>query len=44
MSYEIIKKNYEKHLWNKAMVRLAVKKGVITAEQYEDIVGEPYTV
>ena len=44
MSYEIIKKNYEKHLWNNAMVRLAVKKGVITAEQYEEIVGEPYTV
>ena len=44
MSYEIIKKNYERRLWNKAMVRLAVKKGVITAEQYEDIVGEPYTV
>ena len=44
MSYEIIKKNYEKPLWNKAMVRLAVKKGVITAEQYEEIVGEPYTV
>lgn len=44
MSYEIIKKNYEKHLWTKAMVRLAVKKGVITAEQYEEIVGEPYTV
>ena len=43
MSYEIIKKNYERRLWNKAMVRLAVKKGVITAEQYEDIVGEPYT-
>lgn len=44
MSYEIIKKNYERRLWNKAMVRLAVKKGVITVEQYEDIVGEPYTV
>ena len=44
MSYEIIKKSYREHLWNKAMVRLAVKKGVITAEQYEEIVGEPYTV
>ena len=43
MSYEIIKKNYEKHLWNKGMVRFAGQKGVITVEQYEDIVGEPYT-
>lgn len=42
MSYEIVKRNYEKHLWNKSMVRIAVKKGVITAEQYEEIVGEPY--
>ena len=44
MSYEIIKKKHKTHLWNNAMVRLAVKKGVITAEQYEEIVGEPYTV
>ena len=42
MTYETVKRNYEKHLWNKAMVRLAVKKGVITAEQYAEIVGEPY--
>ena len=42
MTYEIVKRNYEKHLWNKSMVRLAVKKGVISAEQYAEIVGEPY--
>ena len=42
MTYEIVKRNYDKHLWNKSMVRLAVKKGVITAEQYAEIVGEPY--
>ncbi|MBQ1809966.1 MAG: XkdX family protein, partial [Erysipelotrichaceae bacterium] len=28
--------------WTKAMVRNAVKKGKITAQQYEEIVGEPY--
>lgn len=44
MTYEIIKRNYERGLWNKQMVAVAVKKGVITSEQYEEIVGEPYVV
>ena len=42
MMFEKIKKWYEDGLWTKAMVRNAVKKGKITAEQYEEIVGEPY--
>lgn len=42
MMYEKIKKWYEEGLWTKAMVRNAVRKGKITAEQYEEIVGEPY--
>ena len=42
MTYEQIKKNYEKKLWNKQMVKMAVKKGVITSEQYEEITGEVY--
>lgn len=41
MSFEIIKQNYERGLWTKQMVKLAVSR-VITAEQYEEIVGEPY--
>ena len=40
MNYEMIKKNYEKGLWNKAMVKIAVKKGIITQAQYEEIVGD----
>ena len=43
MTFEMIKKNYDRGLWNKQMVVVAVTKGVITAEQYEEIVGEPYT-
>jgi len=43
MTYEMIKKNYERGLWSKQMVAIAVKKGVITPEQYESIVGEPYS-
>lgn len=42
MSFETIKKNYERGLWTKQMVKMAVVKKVITPEQYEEIVGEPY--
>ncbi|NLY44114.1 MAG: XkdX family protein [Clostridiaceae bacterium] len=42
MTFEIIKKNYDRGLWNKQMVAVAVNKGVITAEEYEQITGEPY--
>lgn len=42
MTYEIIKWNYEKKLWNKQMVAIAVVKGVITDVQYKEITGEDY--
>ncbi len=42
MSYETIKRNYDKGLWTKAMVKMAVRKGVITPEQYYEITGEIY--
>jgi hypothetical protein len=42
MTFEMIKKNYDRGLWNKQMVKTAVVKNVITPEQYEEIVGEPY--
>lgn len=40
MSFEMIKRNYDRKLWNKQMVSVAVTKGVITAEQYQEITGE----
>lgn len=43
MSYEMIKRNYERGLWNKQMVAVAVAKGVITEAQYGEITGEAYT-
>ena len=43
MNYETIKKNYDKKLWSKAMVKLAVRKGIITKEQFREIVGEVYS-
>lgn len=42
MNFETIKKNYEKGLWSAPMVKMAVKKGVITKEQYEEITGKAY--
>lgn len=42
MNYETIKKNFERGLWNVAMVRMAVKKGVITKEQFKEITGKDY--
>lgn len=42
MNYDMIKRNYDRGLWNKQMVTLAVKKGVITKEEYQEIVGEAY--
>ena len=42
MSFEMIKRNYDRGLWTEAMVRMAVRKGVITAEQFMEIVGKVY--
>ena len=40
MTFEQIKRNYDRKLWNKQMLAKAVEKGVITAEQYKKITGE----
>ena len=42
MNYETIKRNYERGLWSMAMVKVAVRKGIITAAQFEKITGEVY--
>lgn len=44
MSYEIIKMNYERGLWNIKMVANAVKKEVLTPEQFQEITGQVYPV
>lgn len=43
MTYEIIKRNYDRKLWDKSMVAVAVAKGKITEEQYKEITGQDYT-
>ena len=42
MNFETIKRNYEKGLWSAAMVKLAVRKGVITRAEYKTITGREY--
>ena len=40
LTYEQIKRFYDLKLCTKAMVKNAVEKGVLTQEQYREIVGE----
>ena len=42
MNYESVKTNYQKGLWNLALVKMAVKKGIITKEQFKEITGKNY--
>lgn len=42
MTFDIIQRNFERGLWNAQMVAVAVQKGVITTEQYQQITGEVY--
>lgn len=44
LDFNKIRYFYWAKLWTKEQVRNAVKAGVITAEEYEDIAKEPYTV
>lgn len=37
MNFELIKKNYDRGLWNKRQVEIAKEKGVITEEEYQKI-------
>lgn len=39
MNYETIKTNYLKGLWTAALVKMAVRKGVITQEQCDEILS-----
>ena len=42
MDYGTIKFNFDHKLWGKPIVKMAVRKGVITKTQYEKITGEAY--
>lgn len=42
MSYEMIKRNYVRGMWTEQMVRVAVRKGLITKDQFKEIVGKTF--
>ena len=42
MNSKMIKHNYDKGLWNIAMVKMAVKKGIITKEEFFEITQQLY--
>ena len=42
MNYKMIKRNFEKGLWSIQMVKTAVKKGVITKEEFKEITNQEY--
>ena len=41
--YDKVKNYYDAGLWNLAMVKNAVVKGWITAEEFKEITGQDYT-
>lgn len=43
MNFNTIKRNYDRGLWTKQMVKMAVRKGIITAKQYKEITGDDYS-
>lgn len=42
MNFKRIKKNYDTGLWTKDMVKVSVKKGIITKSEYTIITGDIY--
>lgn len=42
MNFATIKRNFDKGLWNLNMVRMAVRKGVITKDEFKNITGQDY--
>ena len=42
MSYKRIKYYYNAHLWTADMVKIAVRKGIITKEQFKEITKQEY--
>ena len=42
MNFDMVSTRYQQGLWSKQMVKMAVKKGIITKEQYKEITSEEY--
>lgn len=42
--YDKIKNYYDKELWTKEQVKVAVEKGKINEDEYKEITGEDYII
>lgn len=42
MDFNTVKNNYDRKLWNVQLVKMAVKKGIITKDEYQEITGFVY--
>ncbi len=42
MNYKRIKYYFQNNLWTVEMVKMAVRKGIITKEQFKEITGQEY--
>lgn len=42
MNYKYIKYYFQNNLWTVEMVKMAVRKGIITKKQFEEITGKQY--
>jgi len=42
MNFETIKKNFDRGLWSVTMVKMAVRKGIISKTEYKAITGKTY--
>lgn len=40
MDYKIIKKNFDRGLWNEKQVKKAFEKGFLTEEEYKEILNK----
>ena len=43
MNFETIKQNFDRGLWTIILVKMAVKKSLITPEQFKEITGVDYS-
>ena len=42
MNKETVIYNYTHHLWPLQLVKIAVKKGILTKEEYKELTGKEY--
>lgn len=42
MNKETVIYNYTHHLWSISLVKIAVKKGILTKEEYKELTGKEY--